>query len=231
MAQKNAEKTKQGASWVAITLLLIFFFYAGIPLMLNKLHKDKFNMVTNAKRTAAVGWIIFGLGIVSLLMGLTGGLATEDGTNVVGMVIVMVALCCGGGYAIVRNAKKYKNLGLMYECYLPVVTASTTGSLDDISEAIGEIYDVTVCNIQKLIDAGLFENSYIDKTRRSFVSPLVSSMHRPQQVYSDASHRYVQPDKVVVPKTKTVKCPNCGGVNTVTEGAENICDFCGSPLE
>lgn len=139
MAQKNAEKTKQGASWVAITLLLIFFFYAGIPLMLNKLHKDKFNMVTNAKRTAAVGWIIFGLGIVYLLMGLTGGLATEDGTNVVGMVIVMVALCCGGGYAIVRNAKKYKNLGLMYECYLPVVTASTTGSLDDISEAIGEI--------------------------------------------------------------------------------------------
>ena len=95
MAQKNAEKTKQGASWVAITLLLIFFFYAGIPLMLNKLHKDKFNMVTNAKRTAAVGWIIFGLGIVYLLMGLTGGLATEDGTNVVGMVIVMVALCCG----------------------------------------------------------------------------------------------------------------------------------------
>lgn len=231
MPQKNTTKTKQGASWGTIIFLVIFFFFAGIPLMLHKLHKDKANMLTNAKRTMTVGWIIFGLGIVYLVLGLTGDLTYEDGTSAVGMIIVMVALCCGGGYAIVRNAKKYKNLGLMYERYLPVVSASATGSLDDISEAIGEVYDVTADNIQKLIYAGLFENSYIDKTRRSFVSPLVSSMPRPQQGYSAVEHGYVQTNRGSAPKTKTVKCPNCGGVNTVTEGAENICDFCDSPLE
>jgi hypothetical protein len=161
-----------------------------------------------------------------LLSGFTGSLTTEDGTSALGIIIMMVVLCCGGGYAIVRNAKKYKSLGLMYEHYLPVISNSATGSLDEIAEAIGETYDVTVENVQKLIDAEVFENSYIDKTRRCLISPVVSSRYKTSNTAANRSF-----EKVTVPKVKAVKCPNCGGVNNITEGAENICDFCGSPLE
>lgn len=183
-------------------------------------------MLVNAKRTTTVGWVIFAFGIIYLLMGLTGSLTTEDGSSAVGVIIMMVALCCGGGYAIVRNAKKYKNLGLMYERYPPVVSNFATGSLDDVAEAIGETYDMTADNIQKLIEAGLFENGYNDKTRRCLVPPLVSSMNRASNTV--INHSY---ENVSVPQTKSIKCPKCGGINTVTEGAENICDFCGSSLE
>lgn len=231
MGRKN--NIKQGASWTVIILCLIFFFYAGIPLMLMKLHRDKANMLTNAKRTAVVGWIIFGLGVIYLIAGVTGGLAADDTGSIVFGVVVMVALCCGGGYAIVRNAKKYKKLGLTYERYLPVVSGSPNGSLDDIAEVLGETYDTTSENVQKLIDAGMFENSYIDKTRRCLVSPAVSSTFRPQSDYPavEANYNRQHQNRAIPKKIKTVKCPNCGGVNNVTEGAENLCDFCGSPFE
>ena len=150
MAKNQKNKLKQGTSWGVITFLLIFCFYIGIPLMLRKLHKDKENMIENARKTTIVGWIIFGLGCFYLLMGLTGELVVEDGSSVVGGVIMMLVLCCGGGYAIVKHAKKYKNLGMMYERYLTIVANLPTGSLCDIADAIGEEVEVTTQNIQRL---------------------------------------------------------------------------------
>lgn len=231
MSQKNGSKTSKGASWAVIIILLIFFCYVGIPLMLSKLHKDTENMLFNAKRTITVGWIFFAIGCMYLFLGLTGLLEPDDGSNFTGYLVFIVVLLCGGGYAIVRHAKKYRNWGLMYERYLPVLSGLPTGSLDELAETVGETYDVTSKNIQNLIDIGLLENSYIDKTRRSLVSPVVSSTYRPKQSSDEAEVKNTQQAKPRASKVHTIKCPNCGGVNNVTEGAVNICDYCGTALE
>lgn len=226
----------QWASWTIITLCLVFCFYIGIPLMLIKLHRDKANMLSNAKRTAVVGWIFFGFGCFYLIAGLTGNLVIDDGSSIVFGLIVMVTLFCGGGYAIVRYAKKYKKLGLLFERYLPVASRSPNGSLDDIAGALGEAYEKTEENIQKLIDAGLFEHSYIDKMCRCLVSPVVSSTYQPQPGYSAAGRNGMHQQQSSAESTPaagmiTVKCNGCGGINTVLQGRVCECEYCGSAIK
>ncbi len=231
--QSNASDTvKQGASWGFIILLLIFFFPVGIGLMIVKLHKDKAHFTSNGKKTAIVGWVYIGFGILYMLMGLTGGLDTSAGSSVVSGVITMLIVCCGGGYAIVHHGNKYKKLGLVYDKYVPVISSTPDGSLDSIAEKLGETYDTSTENIQKLIDMGLLKDSYVDKSNRSIVSPLVATITRTNKYRLEPNQNTnatAQPAQST-PKVKTVKCPNCGGINTFTENADNICDFCGSPL-
>lgn len=230
MAQKNRKKVQKGAPWGVIILLT--FFYIGIPLMLSKLHKDKENTLANAKKTIIVGRIIFAMGLVYAFMGFTGTMIIEDGSNENGKAALMVALFfIVVGCAIIIHANKYKKLGLKYERYIPVISGSPTGSLDDMAAVIGEAFDDTSQNIQNLIDAGLLENSYIDQTRRILVSSVVGSMCRTQTVQTSSDVNYDQQTRAAKSEVKTVKCPNCGGVNNIVNGAENICDFCGSPIE
>lgn len=228
---------KQGAPWNIIVLLLILFFPAGIVLMLTKLYTDKTNIFSNAERTTTVGWIFVGLGVIFWLMHLAGGFKAVDGRNIDSQILTVIIFCSGIGLAIIFNARKYRKIGLMYQKYLPVLSASTTGSLDDIAVSVGEAYDVTSANIQKLIDMGVLKNSYIDKSSRCLISPLVGSMVKQtsNKTVSEANNYYSQQtttaEQKSKPKVKTIKCPNCGGVNNVTEGSSKLCEFCDSVLE
>lgn len=173
MAQNNTQKAKRGASWGAIIALLISCFYVGIPVMINKLHREKENILANAKKTTYVGLVFVGIGCMYALKGFTGSLTAEDGSSILRRVIVMTALLCSCGLAIIIHAKKYKNLGLLYARYLPVVSKSPDGSLDDMAKVLRETFDETTKNIQSLIDANLLEDSYIDMSSRILVSPKV----------------------------------------------------------
>ena len=68
----------KGASWGIIVLLYIFFFPAGLVLMLMKLHKEKNNYMANGRVVAIVGWIFFILGIFYALMGFSGSLNVSN---------------------------------------------------------------------------------------------------------------------------------------------------------
>ncbi len=229
MARNNVKKAK-GAPWGVIIFFLIFFFYIGIPLMLSKLHKDKENMIANAKKTMTVGWIIFGFGVIYMVVCLTEGLAAE-GVSGIRALVFGTAVSCGGGYAIVRHAKKYKMLGLKHERYILAASRLPVGSLDDMAHFLGETFEVTSQNVQDLIDNGLLEDSYIDQTRRILVSPVVGSKYRTQPGQALADTGNAPQAKDPKPEVRAVKCPNCGGVNHITDGTGNICDYCGSPLE
>lgn len=212
MAQKNANQSGRGIPWFLWLFLFPFLILAFPFLMVSKLHKEKDSILNNAKNTEITGWVYVALGCVYLLFGLTGDLRYEDGRSAIGAAIIMFALFGCGGYAVVRNARKYKALGLMYKRYYPVVSGSATGSLDKISEVLGEPYETTVVNTQKLIDAGLFENSYIDKNNRKIISPIVSCMYKPKSVC-------------------TVNCPHCGGMNNILKGQVVECEYCGSIIK
>lgn len=229
MARNNVKKAK-GAPWGVIIFFLIFFFYIGIPLMLSKLHKDKEHMLANAKKTMTVGWIIFGFGVIYMVVCLAEGLAAE-GVSGIRTLVIGTAVSCSGGYAIVRHAKKYKMLGLKHERYILAASRLPVGSLDDMAYVLGETFEVTSQNVQDLIDNGLLEDSYIDQTRRILVSPVVGSRYRTQLGQGSADTGDAPQAKDSKPEVRAVKCPNCGGMNYITNGAGNICDYCGSPLE
>lgn len=103
---------REGLPWAAVAALLILFFPAGITLMLAKLHREKANFAANGRRVAAVGWVFAGIGALYCALGLAGGLEIAPGSNVLGGMILMFALFCGGGWALVRHGKKYRALGL-----------------------------------------------------------------------------------------------------------------------
>ncbi len=211
MAQKKVNQLGHGILWFLLVILFPVLIFAVPFLMVAKLHKEKNNIWNNAKSTEIAGWVYVALGGIFLLFGLTGEWRYEDGSNAIGAAIMMFALFGGGGYAVVRDARKYKSFVLLYKRYHPVVSGSATGSLDKFSEVLGEPYEVTVRNIQKLIDTGLFLNSYIDQNHRRLISPIVSSMYKLKPVC-------------------IVNCPHCGGTNHIIKGQVAECDYCGSIL-
>lgn len=215
--QMNSQKVKspKGAPWALIIFFMFFFFPVGIVLMLSKLHKEKDNCIGNGKGTAAVGWVFFGLGIFYVLIGFTGGLETEDGASVVSGVIFMTALCCGGGYALVRHGNKYKKLGSAYMRYSAIIAGTPNGSVDLIASACQTPVNDVCEELQKMINLGFFPSCYIDLNKKIFVSPYLRE--NTPVVHSEDE------------KPKVVKCPNCGAVNTVRDGISQ-CEYCGTPL-
>lgn len=218
LGTKVKAKSHKIVPWSVIILLLFFFFPIGIVLILVKLHKDSENFITNGKGTAKVGWVFFGLGIIYLFMAL-GEIGTKS--NYV-LMFAVGALCCVGGFALVRHGNKYKNMGLKFARYFPCIANSRDGSLYRIASSSGILYDTVCSDIQSMINLGLLPDSYIDISSQRLISPLIK-----KDRYMDSFSYMEEATKKL---KKTVKCPNCGGINQITCD-DNMCEFCGSPLE
>lgn len=204
--------------WLVIILLLFFFFPIGIVLMIIKLHKDSENFITNGNGTAIVGWVFLGLGVIYFFMGL--GVKDTD-SNYITMLAVGVIFCVGG-FALVHHGNKYKNIGLKFARYFPCIANSKDGSLYRIASSSGISYDTVHGDIQSMINLGLLPESYIDNISKCLVSPLIKKdSYMGPLTYTEKPKKNLE---------KVVKCPNCGGVNTITDEG-SVCEFCGSPLE
>lgn len=217
--RRNDSGAQKGASWTVIIIFLFLFFPVGVALMLVKLHKEKDHCVSNGKGTAIVGWVFFAFGIIYTIEGLTGGLETRSGGSIAGGVLMMLILCCGGGIALVSHGGKYKKLGLAYAKYAAVIAESPDGSLDQIAASLPRTYDQTCSDLQELLNAGFFPGCYIDRNSRSFVSPA--------EKRGAAAENRTANQKSSAPAV--IKCPNCGGINAVTDDRAE-CEYCGSPL-
>ena len=211
-------KQKQGTSWGVIILLLVIFFPVGIGLAISKLHKEPENYEKNGKNVFIVG-IVFA---VLAFLYLVGGSDTT-------FAFVVFAIA---GAAMIWQGLTYTKLAKNYEKYRSVLVNSTDGSIDNIAAALGLTYDQAVSDLGKLVAKGLLPDSYVSQEDRTFVSPLLQksfnaySSEIPYREETGTVRSSSQTSQV-----KTIKCPNCGGINTVNINFDNICDFCGSPLE
>ena len=206
---------KQGASWGVIILLLVLFFPVGIGLALSKLHKESENFAVNGKNVLITGIVFAALGLLYL----------SAGKDAVPAFVVFGAL----GAIMIWQGHSYKKLGQTYQKYRRVLINSADGSIDNLASVLGVNYDRAVADLNRMIGKGLFPDSYVNDDERCFKSPLLQKGYvsfAPELSYplggADASRS--------VPRTKSVKCPNCGGINTINVGGDNLCDFCGSPL-
>lgn len=211
--QKGPSK---GVRWSIIVALLFFVYPVGIGFVLAKLFQDKQYYDVNGKRTAIVGWVFFGFGVMFTLASCSPEFWADGGESLLGGTIMTCLLFWGAGAVLIHLGNKYKRLGQMYNQYVTVILQMTDGSIERIARAVGQETAACRTNLQKLIEIGLLEGSYIDNEHGILVSPLIG-----RAVAAGYS----------VPKAKTVQCPNCGGSNTVIEGGENVCEFCGTYIE
>lgn len=224
MSKKNASQPRVGCSWAVIIFLLYIFFPAGLALMISKLHKDREHYRYNGKGVTIVGRVFIIIGIIWIIMGLSGTITTTSGEpEPLEIFIIFALIIGGGGFALIRHGNKYKKIGENYERYKPLLARSRNGSIDDIASSIHSSYEAVYADLQQLIEVGALPDSYIDIAARAIVSPQVGS--------NAAMYREQAAPRQQAPTSKAVKCPNCGGINTVTTAGSCVCDYCGSPLD
>lgn len=208
-----------GASWGTIIFLLILFFPVGIYMMVNKLHIDTQNITVNARRTRIVGWVFVGVGVLYLLMALTGSLQMSNGGSPIGAGFMMLIICGASGYALVHHADKYKKIGTNYDKYIAVLENSIDGRLYSIANAMNRPQKEVTEDLQQLIAMRLIQDTYINTDQGMVVGPIVGR----KVTVANAARQQART------QTKTVKCPSCGAINRIDAG-HRCCEYCGNPL-
>lgn len=216
---------KKSTSWGIIALWLILFFPVGIFFIVKKMTGEKFNYIKNGKSLRVLGYILLGLAGIYLIMGLTGELKTEDGSSIVGGVIVAEIIFGGGGALCVFKGMEYIKRGAKYNRYVSIINASNDLLVDNIAAAVPTTYDKAIADIQSMLDAGFFMNAYLDLNKRELIMAKVA----PQPSVA-VNTGYTGSQGAVDNQPRSVKCPNCGATNTIVPGAKNECEYCGSAL-
>lgn len=193
--------------WAGILAALVVFFPIGIGLMILMLFRDKEHLTINGLLVMVFGWLAEFFGAVFLIVGFTEFGPADIAHFIV--AVVMAAVCFAGGSWLIRNGKKYRKVGKLYDQYLPIIQNCSDGSLEWIADYTSEPYDEMCNNLKVMVDMGLFPGSYLDLQRGIFVSPWVKKENLEEH---------------------TVECTNCGAVNTI-RGKAGKCEYCGSPLE
>ena len=212
---------KKSFSWGIIALMFIVFFPIGIWMLVKKMTSEKFNYIKNGKSLKVLAWILIIFAAIYLMMLITGDLETEDGSSVVGSLIMMIMLFGGGGAFALFKAHSYIKKGTKYNRYVSIINNSNNTLIDTIATAYPTTYEKAAEDIQSMIDDGYFMNAYVDLNRRELIMPQ-KSVSDNITVNQNSTHIDAQP--------MSIECKNCGATNTVVPGAVNECEYCGSPL-
>ena len=212
---------KKTFSWGIIALMFIVFFPVGIWMLVKKMTNEKFNYIKNGKSLKVLAWILIIFAVIYLIMLITGELEAEDGSSVVGSLIMMIMLFGGGGAFALYKAHSYIKKGTKYNRYVSIINNSNNTLIDTIAAAYPTTYEKAAEDIQSMIDDGYFMNAYIDLNRRELIMPQ-KSVSDNITVNQNSTHIDAQP--------MSIECKNCGATNTVVPGAVNECEYCGSPL-
>lgn len=201
---------KKSASWVAITLWLIFFFPVGIFLIIKKVTNEKFSYIKNGKALKNLGIVLMCFGAIYLIMSITDDVA------------MLTAFFIFGGLGVLSFVKgnQYIKKGNKYNRYVSIINANNT-LIDNIAAAYPTSFEQATEDIQSMLDDGYFMNSYIDLNRRELIMPQ-RSVSVNVTVNQNTTRTETQPT--------SVKCKNCGATNMLVPSTVNECEYCGSPL-
>lgn len=221
---------KKGMPWFVIALAYILFFPVGICLMVIKLLKDSGNMIGNGKCAKRIGKIFIALSVIYTLLFSFGEvqITKEQYADIMLMIAVLFII----GILHLLYGKKYMKMGEDYEKYVAAIKHNRSGSLDLLAQNTGDSYETVCSKLQKMINMQLFPDSYIDNSARRLISPIFEGQACEESCFTSAQTKSNTKRNSEKPEgPRTVKCPNCGGVNTITGTEGNECEYCGSPLE
>ena len=206
---------KKSPSWVAIVIWFLLFWPVGIYFLWKRLSNDKAAAMKNSKVLRVIGIIFIVMGVMML-----AEIGNDAETALFGF-----AFYAGGGALIIWGSIKVKQSGERYKKYIDIVINQNQTTIDNIAAMMGLSYDQAAKGLQKMIDLGYFEGAYINQGEHEIV------FSKKQQQVVNASMENTNFGEAEQTQQKSVKCPNCGGNNTIIVGRVCECEFCGSPLE
>lgn len=177
---------KKSFSWGIIALMFFLFFPIGIWMLVKKMTDEKFNYIKNGRSLKILAWILIGFAVMYLIMGITGELETEDGSSVVGGVIVMLNETVKQGATIkvvISKGKKpsieYQNALKQAETYSEMMHMSKKAIFDQLtSEYGGQFEDDAAQYAIDNLDADYKKNALESaKTYQSMMSMSKSAIY------------------------------------------------------
>ena len=209
----NEYRGGKWTSWPAIALMCLFFWPVGLLLLWKRISVDKRAGLNIGKTITICGWTGFVLAILRIIIIPSEGATESDIGAIVFFILGGIALILLGKY-IKDNSKKMKK-------YIAVVANQGITDINKIAEIIPTTYEIALKDLNKMIDKGYFEGSYIDENAKKILLP---KRHH-EDIYSDINS--------ATEETKMVSkvCKSCGANNTITVGTVEECEFCGSPIE
>lgn len=217
---------KKSISWGLISILLIIFFPVGIYFIVKKMTSERFSYANNGRALRNLGFVLVALAALYAVMVLTGQIETSSGGNGVGVLITGLMIFGGGGALCIIKGNAYIKRGMKYSRYISVINSTDRLIIDNIASGVGTSCEQAAKDIEEMIAAGFFTNSYIDTKEQRLVMPEAAGALHPDF----NSFCAVPADMAANNRTRAVKCPNCGATNTVLPNTKNECEYCGSAL-
>lgn len=163
--------------------------------------------------------LFFGLGVIALL---------SQGDIVSAIVcLIFVAL----GVWLIKVSRKTSKLINEFKKYVAAISHKPDGYIPDIAASIGTSEDVVRTNLELMLKKKYFSNAYIDKSSNCII---ISGRQSGQNMANSANASMPTgnvPNMISTVEMVTVKCPGCGGINTIAKGQTGECDYCGSGIK
>lgn len=197
--------TKKTTSWVWIIFWFVLFWPIGLFLLLRKISADRSVTLKDGQTVAIISYILIGLGVIYLA----------------GDMPLLAIFLIGAGIWVNYISRKMKLTGERYKKYIVLIVNQSQTSIDNIASIVGLPYEAVMQDLQKMIDAGYFDNAHIDIGKREIV--LVQAMpQQTSQIFVAQTQEQVQ--------ERLVTCESCGANNRIL-GQIGKCEYCDSLLQ
>jgi len=206
----ETEQKQLAMGWIIFWLIL--FWPVGLVLLIKRQKTDKSAKIKSYKGILITSYVLMGLGIIYLFMGLTGA----------GDALLACLVYGGGGVFIFLYARKAQQRSENYRKYINIIINQNQTSIDSISSAVGHQYDSVVNDLQNLVNDGYLPGAYIDVSQRKVILGEMTKQWGSQ---------LVAPKNPVNVQSTVVTCSGCSANNQVIVGQANVCEYCGTFLQ
>ncbi len=109
--------------------------------------------------------------------------------------------------------------------YIRILKHDESGTIVNISDAIGKTPQCTIEDLEKMIQKGMLPDTYIDYSMRKVVGPIVGSSRK-----SSLRSNLQATQRPAILDPRPIKCPNCGAQNILSKVGQK-CIYCDTLLE
>lgn len=203
---------KKQTSWGWIVFWCILFWPVGIYLLVRRLGSDRTAVLKNSGTVRIISIVLVVLGVLSMF-------SAFSSSGTIGTFFYGVLLFVLPGVLLYRKSQSMKYEGEKFQKYIAIVINQGEKSIEKISLAVGVSKQEAQEDLQKMIDHGYFQNTYIDAAASEIILP--DRKNRDLVAYEQEKQK----------NYRAVTCQSCGAQGKIAEGQTRKCEYCGSLLQ
>lgn len=203
---------KKQTSWGWIVFWCILFWPVGIYLLVRRLGSDRTAVLKNSGTVRIISIVLVVLGVLSMF-------SAFSSSGTIGTFFYGVLLFVLPGVLLYRKSQSMKYEGGKFQKYIAIVINQGEKSIEKISLAVGVSKQEAQEDLQKMIDHGYFQNTYIDAAASEIILP--DRKNRDLVAYEQEKQK----------NYRAVTCQSCGAQEKIAEGQTRKCEYCGSLLQ